>query len=255
MLHRMTEVFGEVTEAFESYQFFRFFQTVQNFCVVDLSNFYLDIAKDRLYISDLNSPRRRSCQTVLAVALENLAKAIAPVLCHMAEDIWQYLPYKTPYKSVFEAGWVKLEEQWKNPELAKSWATLRGIRTEVNKVMEQARTEKMIGSSLEAKVLLYISSPQLLPQLETLNPKDSLSGNQVDELRYLFLASQVELLDSPEALNEAKYSVTTDALGVGVVKADGEKCDRCWNYSTLVGKILEHPTICERCNAALAGQF
>lgn len=95
MLHRMTEVFTEVTEAFESFQFFRFFQVVQNFCVVDVSNFYLDIAKDRLYISAPDSFRRRSCQTVLSVALENLARAIAPVLCHMAEDIWQYLPYST----------------------------------------------------------------------------------------------------------------------------------------------------------------
>lgn len=255
MLHRITEVFGEITDAFESYQFFRFFQTIQNFCVVDLSNFYLDIAKDRLYISDLNSPRRRSCQTVLAIAVENLAKAIAPVLCHMAEDIWQYLPYKTPYKSVFESGWVKLEEQWQNPELAASWTTLRSIRNEVNKVMEQARTEKMIGSSLEAKVLLYVANAQLREYLASLNPQDSLSGNRVDELRYLFLASQVELLDTPEAIKASKYSFETDNLSVGIVKADGEKCDRCWNYSTLVGTIQEHPTICERCNGALAGEF
>jgi isoleucyl-tRNA synthetase len=258
MLHRMTEVFGEVTEAFESYQFFRFFQTVQNFCVVDLSNFYLDIAKDRLYISDLNSPRRRSCQTVLAVALENLAKAIAPVLCHMAEDIWQYLPYKTPYKSVFEAGWVKLEEQWTDLKLGSFWTTLRNIRADVNKLLDQARTEKMIGSSLEAKVLLHIDKekwPEVRKLLESLNPQDSLSGNRVDELRYLFLVSQVEILDSPEAIQNAQYKTQTATLLIGVVKADGEKCDRCWNYSTLVGKILEHPTICERCNAALAGQF
>lgn len=254
MLHRITEVFTEITEAFESYQFFRFFQTVQNFCVVDLSNFYLDIAKDRLYISDLNSPRRRSCQTVLAVALENLAKAIAPVLCHMAEDIWQYLPYKTPDKSVFESGWVKLEEQWKNPELAAHWVTLRNIRNDVNKVMEQARAEKAIGSSLEAKVLLYVADAQLRQQLQTLNPQDSLSGNRVDELRYLFLASQVELLETPEALKAAKYHLETD-IGVAVVNADGEKCDRCWNYSEIVGTIAEHPTICERCNAALVGKF
>lgn len=255
MLHRITEVFTEVTEAFESYQFFRFFQTIQNFCVVDLSNFYLDIAKDRLYISDLNSTRRRSCQTVLAVAVESLAKAIAPVLCHMAEDIWQYLPYKTPYKSVFESGWVQLDEQWQNPELAAYWTTLRNIRNDVNKVMEQARSEKAIGSSLEAKVLLYVANPELRQQLQTLNPQDSLSGNRVDELRYLFLASQVELLETPEALSDSKYSLETDGFKVGVVNADGEKCDRCWNYSTLVGTISEHPTICERCNAALAGQF
>ncbi len=256
MLHRMTEVFGEVTEAFESYQFFRFFQTVQNFCVVDLSNFYLDIAKDRLYISDLNSPRRRRCQTVLAIALENLARAIAPVLCHMAEDIWQYLPYETPYKSVFESGWVKLEEQWHKPELSVLWQKLRGIRTEVNKVMEQARTEKMIGASLDAKVLLYVPDVELRKQLQALNPTDSLNdGNHVDELRYLLLASQVELLDSPDALEGLKYSFQSEALGVGVVKADGEKCDRCWNYSVHVGESSEHPTLCERCVPALKGEF
>ena len=119
LLHRITEVFDEIQDSFETFQFFRFFQTVQNFCAVDLSNFYLDIAKDRLYISSIEATRRRSCQTVLAIALENLAKSIAPVLSHMAEDIWQYLPYTTPYKSVFEAGWVTLDEQWRNPDLAK----------------------------------------------------------------------------------------------------------------------------------------
>jgi isoleucyl-tRNA synthetase len=121
MLHRITEVFTEVTEAYESFQFFKFFQTVQNFCVVDLSNFYLDIAKDRLYISDANASRRRSCQTILQIALENLAKAIAPVLPHLAEDIWQFLPYEKPYKSVFQAGWLKAHQEWLKPELAQSW--------------------------------------------------------------------------------------------------------------------------------------
>jgi len=124
MLHRISEVFTEVTAAFESFQFFRFFQTVQNFCVVDLSNFYIDIAKDRLYISDPNSFRRRSCQTVYAIALENLAKAIAPVLSHLAEDIWQFLPYKTPYLSVFESGWLNIDPAWNNRELADKWAPL-----------------------------------------------------------------------------------------------------------------------------------
>ncbi|MFP4122497.1 isoleucine--tRNA ligase [Coleofasciculus sp.] len=424
MLHRITEVFGEVTEAFESYQFFRFFQTVQNFCVVDLSNFYLDIAKDRLYISHPDSVRRRSCQTVLAIALENLARSIAPVLCHTAEDIWQYLPYPTPYKSVFESGWVQLDETWKKPELVEKWTRLRNIRTEVNKVLEQARTEKMIGSSLEAKVLLYVPDAQLRQQLRKLNPSgiprlwlqtpkpelmmmeqepeaalasemlssqteaqewnfnqilsnvlvtlrqvfsenqrvwltvgvvvaipitlkvtatvlDSIArlplladmlqlvgigysawfvnryllrapnrqelaqkarslktevlgegspqpepattepaveppapvqpqpqpqprilgerfmvlSNGVDELRYLFLASQVEVLESPDAIENADYHSQSEHVWVGVVKAEGEKCDRCWNYSPFVGKIIEHPTICERCRAALAGQW
>lgn len=255
MLHRMTEVFEDITDAFESYQFFRFFQSVQNFCVVDLSNFYLDIAKDRLYISAPNSPRRRSCQTVLQIAVENLAKAIAPVLCHMAEDIWQYLPYQKSHQSVFESGWVKLDEQWKNPELALSWSTLRTIRTEVNKVLEQARAEKMIGSSLDAKVLLYVKDQQLKQRLEAMNPSDSLSGNQVDELRYLLLASQVELVDSLEAIQTTTYRSESETIALGVVNAEGLKCDRCWNYGPKVGTIAEHPTICERCDAALAGNF
>ena len=284
MLHRMTEVFDEVTQAFESFQFFRFFQTVQNFCVVDLSNFYLDIAKDRLYISYLDSPRRRSCQTVLAVALENLARAIAPVLCHMAEDIWQHLPYKTPETSVFESGWVQMKSEWQQPELAASWAKLRQIRGEVNKVMEQARADSMIGSSLEAKVLLYTPDGELRQLLNAFNPADSLSllkaaagrssgessadlavpveeqlanpkggtlREQIDALRYLFLASQVEIVDSLAATQSAPYNLHSDTLAVGIVKADGEKCDRCWNYSTQVDSQM----ICERCQAALAEQF
>ncbi|WP_026087621.1 isoleucine--tRNA ligase [Chlorogloeopsis fritschii] len=252
MLHRITEVFQEVTEAFDSFQFSRFFQTVQNFCVVDLSNFYLDVAKDRLYISASNALRRRSCQTVLWIALENLAKAIAPVLCHMAEDIWQYLPYKTPYKSVFEAGWVQLDSKWQNPELATFWQQLREIRTDVNRVLEQARVEKMIGSSLEAKVLLYIANEQLRASVKSL---DTTSNNGVDQLRYLFITSQAEMLDTPEKLQGLKYNLQTDAWGIGVVEAEGQKCDRCWNYSTHVGENKEHPLICERCVAALAGEF
>lgn len=252
MLHRMTEVFGEVTEAFESFQFFRFFQTVQNFCVVDLSNFYLDAAKDRLYISASDAFRRRSCQTVLKIALENLARAIAPVLCYMAEDIWQSLPYKTPYKSVFEGGWVQIDQKWHNPELAQLWQQIRQIRTDVNKVLDTARGEKMIGAPLEAKVMLYVASEELRSSVKALNPQ---VGNGVDELRYLFITSQVEVLDTPEKLPGLKYNMQSDAWGIGVVDAEGQKCDRCWNYSTHVGESAEHPKICERCVAALAGKF
>lgn len=255
MLHRITEVFTDVQDAFESFQFFRFFQTVQNFCVVDLSNFYLDIAKDRLYISAATSPRRRSCQTVLAVAIENLARAIAPVLSHMAEDIWQYLPYKTPYQSVFQAGWVTLDERWSQPQLATTWQELRRIRQEVNRVLEQARTEKVIGSSLEAKLMLYVPDVELRQALAAMNPDDGLSGNRVDELRYLFLTSQVELLEAPAALAEMKYQSQSESLGVGVTDAVGEKCDRCWNYSTHVGESSDHPLLCERCVPALDGKF
>jgi isoleucyl-tRNA synthetase len=252
MLHRIREVFNEVTEAFDSFQFFRFFQTVQNFCVVDLSNFYLDVAKDRLYISAADSFRRRSCQTVLQIALENLARAIAPVLCHTAEDIWQFIPYKTPYKSVFEAGWVQVDDEWENEDLAEFWDTLRSLRTDVNKVIEQARVEKLIGSSLEAKVLLHIPHKQLWEAIKAFNP---VKGNGIDKLRYLLLTSQVEILDSNEKMAGLKYSTQTEDWTIGIVNADGQKCDRCWNYSTHVGESEEHPLLCERCIPALAGEF
>jgi isoleucyl-tRNA synthetase len=258
MLHRMTEVFTEVTEAYESFQFFKFFQTVQNFCVVDLSNFYLDIAKDRLYISDPNAPRRRSCQTVLHLALENLVKAIAPVLCHLAEDIWQFLPYEKQTESVFQAGWVKLDPQWQQPELAQTWVKLRQLRTEVNKVMETARTAKAIGASLEAKVLIYVNDADFQQLLKRYHPADTLPdnlGDRVDTLRYLLLASQVELLTSPDAIAPLEFQTQTETFTLGITKADGHKCDRCWNYSTQVGNFSDDPTICERCVSALQGEF
>jgi isoleucyl-tRNA synthetase len=421
MLHRMSVVFSEITESFDRYQFFKFFQTVQNFCIVDLSNFYLDIAKDRLYISAPDSFRRRSCQTVIAIILENLTRAIAPVLCHMAEDIWQYLPYQTPYKSVFESGWVKLDPQWSQPHLAVTWDKIRDLRTDINKVMEQARTDKAIGSSLEAKVLLQVVDPALRAKLGALsfnsqptpNPakegtsatnsrtptidrlidnsplsavgktlksggnfisaslaiaietyqkgwrligntllvftgafglyiaiglidivnripfvettlqgvglvmsgifvirnlltkekrrqtfdraiayKDEIIGaqyykeriisaiensgelepyppvsvptptaapqpksNGIDELRYLFLASQVELIDDANLLTGCQHQTTSAGGKIGVTKADGEKCDRCWNYSPTVGQNSEQPAICDRCIDALVGEF
>lgn len=263
MLHRITEVFAEITDAYESYQFYRFFQTVQNFCVVDLSNFYLDIAKDRLYISSLGSFRRLSCQTVLAIAVENLAKAIAPVLCHMAEDIWQSLPYDTGHQSVFQSGWVETNTKWKKPEMVEFWQEIRNLRDEVNKVMEEARKDKAIGSSLDAKVLLYLGDTELKNKLASLNPTNSFNAksalkdtaSHIDELRYFFLASQVDLVDSIDAIEKAEYKSKTDTISIAIVKADGEKCERCWNYSITVGEFKDDPTICDRCNSALKGKF
>jgi isoleucyl-tRNA synthetase len=177
---------------------------------------------------------------------------MAPVLCHTAEDIWQFIPYQTPYKSVFEAGWVQVDEKWRNSQLAEFWQQVRKLRDDVNKVLEQARVEKKIGSSLEAKILLYIKDEHLLYAVKKLNPD---IGNGIDELRYLFLTSQVELLHSPEALQGSKYNLQLDSWGIAVVDAEGQKCDRCWNYSTHVGESVEHPLLCERCVPALAGEF
>jgi isoleucyl-tRNA synthetase len=233
ILHRLREVGLEITAAFESYQFFHFFQAVQNFCVVDLSNFYLDISKDRLYISHANALRRRQCQTVLSLLLETLAQAIAPVLSHMAEEIWGAIPYAAPTHSVFEAGWLTLPEDWNQPNLAAIWNQLRQVRLEVNKSLEQARSEKVIGASTEAKVKLTVGDPQLLGILAT----------HQAELRYLLIVSQVDL-----DAGESGLTVTVDP-------AQGSKCVRCWNYSPHVGESTEHPELCERCVSALAGAF
>jgi isoleucyl-tRNA synthetase len=237
---------------------------VQNFCVVDLSNFYLDIAKDRLYISALDNERRRSCQTVMAVIVENLAKAIAPVLCHMAEDIWQYLPYPKSHESVFESGWVKLDPQWSQPALKDTWQRLQDLRDGVNKILDNARMEKLIGSSLEAQVLISVEKPEI-GRFHT-NMEDELrysslnselerfisSDNAIDELRYFFLVSQVTMVPK---ITGADFTGESHGIQIGVLKADGHKCDRCWNYSKTVGTHAEHPAICDRCVSALAGEF
>ena len=207
--------------------------------------------RDR-YISSLDSFRRRSCQTVLAIAIENIAKAIAPVLCHMAEDIWQALPYETGQQSVFESGWVEMQDEWQKPELKEFWESIANLRDEVNKVMEQARTAKAIGSSLDAKVQLQVVDATLRSRLASYNASDTLSEKNVDELRYFFLASQVELVDS---IPDTEYKSESEVAHIGVVKADGKKCDRCWNYSSSVGSFSDDPTICDRCNAALKGEF
>ena len=233
ILHRHREVCMEITDAFETYQFFRFFQAVQNFCVVDLSNFYLDIGKDRLYISSPNVERRRQCQTVLALILENLTKAIAPVLSHMAEDIWKHLPYETAQESVFQAGWLNVPERWNQPDLAEDWVLLRQVRDEVNKALEAARSDKLIGASAEAKVLLTVGDAHL----------HELLSDRADFLRYLFITSQVELVQGGKGIE------------VEVQKADGKKCVRCWNYSTQVGEFSDHPELCERCVSALQGSY
>ncbi|MEN9205519.1 MAG: class I tRNA ligase family protein, partial [Thermostichales cyanobacterium DRC_bins_46] len=233
ILHRWSEVATEITAAFESHQFFRFFQAIQNFCAVDLSNFYLDISKDRLYISHAKARRRRQCQTVLAILLDNLAKAIAPVLSHMAEEIWQHRPYPSQHQSVFAAGWITPDPRWARPDLQPIWEQLVRVREEVNKALEVARHQKMIGAATEAQVTLKVGDPGLLAILR----------ERQGELRYLLIVSQVHLLAASEGVQ------------VEVQPAAGSKCVRCWNYSEQVGQNPDHPQLCERCVAALAGTF
>jgi len=247
MLQRTAEVMDEITEAFESYEFFRFFQLLQNFCVTDLSNFYLDIAKDRLYVSAPADRRRRSCQTVMSLIIERLAGLIAPVLCHMAEDIWQNLPYKVEETSIFNRGWPTVPADWRDPSLSDPMQQLRDLRAAVNKVLEDCRSRQELGASLEASIRLEAHRPELQTALSWLNENGDV---EVDGLRDWLLVSQLQIGGEPWA--ELLASQEDDLALIEVSRARGIKCERCWHYESDVGQHSQHPALCGRCIGVLA---
>ncbi|QBE67980.1 isoleucine--tRNA ligase [Synechococcus sp. WH 8101] len=247
MLQRTAVVLDEISEAFERYEFFRFFQLLQNYCVADLSNFYLDIAKDRLYVSAPNDRRRRSCQTVMALIIERLAGAIAPVLCHMAEDIWQNLPYAVAEDSVFRRGWPVVPDTWRDESLNAPMQQLRDLRGAVNRVLEECRSHQELGASLEAAVRVDARSETLQSALTWLADH---GDPEVDGLRDWLLVSQLQLGGEPWA--ELLASDDANPLAViEVARARGEKCERCWHYESDIGQHADHPSLCGRCVAVL----
>ena len=262
MLGRLSVVLKEVDEAMDAFQFQRAIQELLRFASADLSNFYLDVAKDRLYISGVDDARRRSCQTVIHAVLEGFAKAVAPILPHMAEDIWQNLPYSKPAESVFEGGWPSHLASFPDHDAVK-WDFVRSLRDDVNKMLEQARNDKLIGASLEAAAYLYAPNEESRKILEGLVGDEHLvtppvKTNGVDELRTVLMLSQISLVDSISEISafcdEAYISgaSTTSGCVVGVGKASGTKCGRCWFYDTQVGKHgLPHSDVCQRCNEAI----
>ncbi|GAB4851284.1 Isoleucine--tRNA ligase, chloroplastic/mitochondrial [Ancistrocladus abbreviatus] len=256
-LFQLQNVIKNISESYEKYQFFKIFQIIQRFVIVDLSNFYFDVAKDRLYVGGTTSFTRRSCQTVLAAHLLSIVRVIAPILPHLAEDVWQNLPFEhtiedgSVAKFVFESRWPKLNERWlafSNEEID-FWGKVLELRTEVNKVLEVARSDKLIGSSLEAKVYLHSSDPEISDRLHQMCS----SNNDADTLHRIFITSQAEMLSSldgkPENVTHSGEYVIQEnnRVWIGVSRAEGSKCERCWNYSTLVGTFPEHPTLCGRC--------
>ncbi|MFM8525463.1 MAG: isoleucine--tRNA ligase [Cyanobacteriota bacterium] len=250
MLQRTAALIDSVTADFERFEFYRFFQALQNFCVVDLSNVYLDIAKDRLYVSGADDVRRRSCQTVLSLVVERLAGLIAPVLCHMAEDIWQNLPYPVAEASVFERGWPTAPSTWRDSSLEEPMERILALRALVNRQLEGCRKEGRLGASLEAQVQLELSegAEGIAAALDWLNGS---AHPTVDNLADWLLVSALQLGgDAPAAvLSEASETGVT----VRLARADGEKCERCWHYESDIGQHPAHPTLCGRCVAVLAG--
>ena len=225
-LASLDNVVERVLSDYETYNFQAAYQTLYNFVTVTLSARYFDIIKDRLYILAPNSVERRSAQTALYEITDKLCRLLAPILAFTADEAFENLPHQK-LESVHLAEFPKVSGA-DNSQLLSDWERIFAIRDEVLKALEEARAAKIIGSSLEAKVILTTDKDTtyfLLPYYE--------------DLRYIFIVSQVEVHQG-------------DKFAVEIQKADGEKCERCWNYSTRVGESEKYPTVCERCVAALS---
>jgi len=220
-LSRLNSTLKEVTDSFESFMFHEATSFVYKFCILDMSNFYLDILKDRLYTFGARSKERRSGQTVLYKILSVLTRIMAPITPFTSEEIWGYFNKEG---SVHLADWPKVENDLIDAGLEAKWQRLINLREEVLKALEEKRIAKLIGSPLEAKVSLVASSKE---EYDFLNKYSGI-------LRYIFIVSQVVL-------------AAGDKLDIQVSKADGKKCSRCWNWSALVGADECNPTLCERC--------
>lgn len=228
-MHKLQRLIKKVRKAYEDFEFHQVFHTVHNFCVTDMSAFYLDILKDRLYTSRTDSPQRKAAQWVLYNIANSLIKLLAPVLSFTAEEAWKHLPFKDE-ESVFLSKMPEVNQSFIDEELEVKWQKLIDIRDEVNKALEIKRQEKFIGNSLEAKVVLHVNNALS----EFLKP-------YTDFLPTLFIVSQVEL---------KSYNADEKEFNVTIERAEGQKCQRCWNYSPMVGKLKEKD-ICPRCYHAL----
>ncbi len=242
MLNKTAEVIDEISAAFQNYEFAKFFQLLQSYCVVDLSNFYLDIAKDRLYISSANDFRRRSCQTTISLIVEALAGLISPVLCHMAEDIWQNLPYEVVDESVFQRGWPTSKDSWRHPDLSRHVLLIKDVRTSINKALEGCRTSQKLGSSLEAFVRI---EPRDNDVKNAINYLQEHGIPEIDNLKDWFIVSRLQLGGEPWA--DVLHASDSEWGTIEISLASGRKCERCWHYENDVGCSQEHPTICSRC--------
>ena len=235
-LHRLQEVIKRVREAYEKYQFHVVYYTLYNFCTVDLSALYLDVLKDRLYTAKAASGERRSGQTAMHIILETMVRLLAPILTFTAEEVWAALPaYGGKVRSIHLTQFPEVNEAYLNPELGERWKTLIMLKGEISKAVEMARKNKVVGHPLDAAV--DISPPEKLrPFLE----------RHQEDLRTLLIVSQVNLVEKDDI--QAPYQSTEfEGLTIGVSRARGQKCNRCWIYSEKVGTNPDHPTVCERC--------
>ena len=241
-LHKLEVLKRKVTENYDKYEFYNLFQDIHYFAGVDMSAFYLDIIKDRLYTEGTNSIERRSAQTVMTEILVTLTKMIAPILSFTAEEIWETLPEVLKDKeSVLLTDWYKENDEYLNPEIENKWVEIIKVRREANKSLEKARQgkDRIIGNSLDAKVMLHSTDAEI---------QKFLVENR-EKLELALIVSEVEIVENIDE-TFTKGEEATD-LYIKVLHAEGEKCERCWKYSKELGKDPEHPTLCPRCASVL----
>ena len=236
-MHKLEELKEKTTEYYDKYEFYNLFQEITYFCSIEMSSFYLDIVKDRLYCEGPKSLERRSAQTVLTEVLKVLVRIISPVLSFTAEEIWERIPASLKdEESVHLASWIDPNPAYKNEELAKKWGKIAHLRKEVNKKIEAQRQEGLIGHSLDARVLLNITNDDY----------SFLKDYTEDEVSDLFIVSQTKFVDDELEKSEI------EGISIGVTKALGKKCERCWKYSEEVGKDERYPDVDPRCAKVLA---
>ncbi|MFC1548924.1 isoleucine--tRNA ligase, partial [Candidatus Omnitrophota bacterium] len=237
MLSRLYRLVSDVTGYYDNWEFHRVYRSAYNFCVYEVSAFYLDVMKDLLYILSPSDPARRSTQTVMFRILHVLDRILAPILSYTAEEIWGHMDLEGKEESVHMSYWPDLEKEmksWEDRDLDAKWEKILDIRDGMMKILEIKREEGMIGSSLEAAVTLH-------------SDNDNLQGfmkENVGLFPMLFKVSKVEVVEKTE---KGMEDIPGKPFKAAVSKADGTKCQRCWNFSDTVGKNKDYPDICERC--------
>ncbi|MBQ9898284.1 MAG: isoleucine--tRNA ligase [Ruminococcus sp.] len=229
-LMRLDALIDKVKEGYETFDFHIAFHAIHNFCVIDMSNFYLDIIKDRLYCEKETSVLRRAAQTAMYRILSALARLAAPIISFTAEEIWSFMPHTSgdDTESVFLNQMPEKSGMTFSPEFVDKWSFIYSARESANKALEEARNAKLIGKSLEAKITVKASADDY----------DRCCAIS-DHLAEILIVSAVEVVKGE---GETSFEVS---------KAEGEKCERCWCYSKYVGTNHTHPTLCERCTIAI----
>jgi len=239
-LHKLQELIEKGRKAYDTYEFHVIYHALFNYCTLDLSAFYLDILKDRLYTSPPQSVARKSAQTVLHMILDAMARLMAPILPFTSDEIWQYMPTRGSKESNIHLALLpEVKAEFKDDDLADRWEFMLKIRGEVTKALEAARGQKLIGHPLDAAVTISVTG----------DAYDKLQSFAAD-LRSLLIVSQASLV-MDDASENAFRSDDVEGLFIGVIPAPGDKCERCWVHDTTVGSLSEQPTICQRCKDAL----